>query len=321
MDGVTAAACSWLLAGSPSGGYSGPVPEKGHGLAPLLAGETGDTDTAMRSEAAWLRRRESLRSVLARLGERGTELWAFKGFDLAGTLYPFPGARPMSDVDLFVRKRDLPVILEAFRMDGWSAASPGSGLLSAGIVSEIKLMKERMIVELHTHIFYFPALFPGRFPPGILLRGRELEPGVRGFPWDFELLLVVLHMLSNPTVRPVWWTDIILLCMEMNRSGLWREFARGAWMSGFARPVSAVLVAAGEEGARVPDTVLRMLAGSPEAPPGILEALRTGSRRPTVMTLRYMTGWRRISWLYSLLWMLVSGRSAQSWDRTGAVSR
>lgn len=314
MDEVTVAACRWLLAGSPPGGYSGPDPGGGHGLSPLLAGETGKRGAAIRSEMAWLRRREAMSSALCRLAEQGTGVWAYKGFDLAGTLYPFPGARPMSDVDLFTSKRDLPGVLEVFRADGWSAASPGRGLLSAGIVSEIKLIKHGMIVELHTHIFYFPALFPGRFPPGVMARGRILGPGLQGFPWDFELLVVVLHMLSNSSVRPVWWTDTVLLCMEIGRSRLWREFARSAWMSRFARPVSEVLAVAAEAGAPVPASVLRLLEKAHEAPSGILEALRLGRGRPTVMSLRCMTGWRRISWFYSLMWMLVSGRSPLSWD-------
>lgn len=322
FDEVTASACRWLLEGAEPGRYCGPVPDPGHDLACLLARETGRRELVLSSEAVWVRRMESLRPVTERLHAAGADLRAAKGFDLAQCLYSSPGARPMSDVDLYVRQRDIAMVISVFRMDGWSVSLPGRGLLDSGVVSEVKLLKNDLIVELHTHVFYFPALFPGRLPRGLFEGGRELEPCLRGFPWPFGLLLAVLQVLSGPAVRPAWWTDICLLCREVDRSRLWREFTRYAWMTRLGPQVSGVLEEAVALGAPVPPGVLRVLRESPAAGYRCLAALRQGRRRPSVMNLLRLTGWRRVSWFYALLWMTVSRRDPmvpeQQWK--GSVS-
>jgi hypothetical protein len=51
--------------------------------------------------------------------------------------------------------------------------------------------------------------------------------------------------------------------------------------------------------------VLRMSNSGRE---DIIEKLKSGSKVPTLLNLRYMTGWRKVSWLYALFWLVLTGQ-------------
>jgi hypothetical protein len=57
--------------------------------------------------------------VLTALEQAGVAAVPVKGVLLARTLYPHPSQRPISDVDLRVRARDLPAVLTVARARGW----------------------------------------------------------------------------------------------------------------------------------------------------------------------------------------------------------
>jgi hypothetical protein len=308
-DKVTAAACQWLLAGAKDGAYTGPDPGEGHELTPLLSRETGRRAKALLSEADWVRREEVLSPTLESISRAGTSIWAFKGFDLARSIYPFTGARPMSDVDLFLRMDQRNQVLNAFRDSGWSLETPGRGVFGSGIVSEVKLMKMNVLAELHTHVFYFPATFPGSLPRDLFLGGRPLSPGLQGFSWHNSLLLVALHALTNSLIRPVWWVDLTLLCGKVTESGTWKEFTLNAMRTGLGHPVSSLLTIASDElSAEVPERTVHLLSGQSRRGDAILDGLRYGRKLPTAMNLRYLRGWRKITWMYVLVWMIISRR-------------
>lgn len=314
-DAVTAAACEWLLRGGSRGGYSGPDPGPGHDLTPLLARETGREKELLLFEAMWVRMEEVVRPALEAVGRTTSSVWAFKGYDLAQSIYPFPGARPMGDLDLFVRKAEAPVVIDAFSGCGWSAGTPGRGIFSAGIVSEMKMQRLGVLVELHSHIFYFPATFPGRLPRDLFKEGRKLRPGLMAFSWHNSLLMVILHMLTNSGVRPVWWVDVCLLCRKVGEASSWRDFARNGRDTLLGAAVSSVLRTASVRlGAPVPEEVMVSLENSRGCGDSVLPGLRAGNRIPTLMNLRYLRGWRKVSWFYALLWMVLLRRRPISWD-------
>ncbi|MCK4807970.1 MAG: nucleotidyltransferase family protein, partial [Candidatus Aegiribacteria sp.] len=228
-DVITEAACRWLLSGGVPGAYAGPDPGMTHDLSPLLAREMGRKDISLFTAAAWFRQEQIVRPVLERISGEGTKVWAVKGFDLARSVYPFPGGRTMCDADLFMEERNRHKILSMFCQSGWSRGSPGDGIFNAGIVSEMKMYRHGAMVELHTHIFYFPATFPGRLPTDLFENDRLLEPGLMGFAWHNALLIVLLHMMTNTMIRPVWWVDICLLCRKVSEAGTWNKFARNAF--------------------------------------------------------------------------------------------
>ncbi|MFO8184186.1 MAG: nucleotidyltransferase family protein [Candidatus Aegiribacteria sp.] len=314
-DAVTAAACEWLLRGGNRGGYSGPDPGPGHDLTPLLARETGREKKVLMFEAMWVRMEEVARPVLKAVGRRSGSVWAFKGYDLAQSIYPFPGARPMGDLDLFVPKAEAAEVIDVFTGCGWSAGTPGRGIFSAGIVSEMKMQRLGVLAELHSHIFYFPATFPGRLPRDLFLGGRELRPGLMAFSWHNSLLMVILHMLTNSGLRPVWWVDVCLLCRKVGESSSWRDFARNGRDTLLGKAVSSVLRTASVRlGAPVPEAVMASLENSRSCGDAVLPGLRAGNRIPTLMNLKYLRGWRKVSWFYALLWMVLLRRRPISRD-------
>jgi len=308
-DAVTEAVCEWLLEGGEPGAYSGPDPGRTHGLSPLLAKEAGHADISLSMAADWFRREQVLSPVLKRISEEGAALWAVKGFDLARSVYPFPGGRPMCDADLFLKREDRLRILSIFKQCGWSGTSPGDGIFTADIVSEMKLYKHRTMVELHSHIFYFPATFPGNLPADLFENSRHLEPGLNGFAWHNALLMVLIHMLTNVTVRPVWWVDICLLCAKITEDSTWRKFTRNAFDTRLGCEIASALSVASESlGAAVPRQVIQVL-NTDDGRTDILDKLRTGQKVPTLMNLKCLTGWKRISWFFALLWLILTRQS------------
>lgn len=308
-DAITIAACKWLLAGAESGGYCGPDPGTTHGLAPLLSRETGRKEISLSCAALWLRQEQITRTVLERIAAEEISVWAAKGFDLARSVYPFPGGRPMCDADLFIEERNRQRIMRIFHQAGWSKGSPGDGIFTSGIVSEMKMFKHGVMAELHTHIFYFPATFPGKLPSDLFENGRLLEPGLMGFAWHNALLMVIIHLLTNTSIRPVWWVDVCLLCIKITEAGTWDRFTLNAFETKLGSAVASTLATASSElGAPVPEKMIQALLGYSSGRENILDKLKAGQKIPTLLNLKYLTGWRKISWFYALFWLTLSGQ-------------
>jgi len=306
-DEVTISVCRWLISGGEPGTYSGPDPGVSHELSALLSREIGRKELILSTTAEWVRMEEILSPVLDMIYADGSEVWAAKGFDLAGSIYPFPGARPMCDVDLFVENRNRDRILNKFYRAGWSKVSPGDGIFSAGIVSEMKLIRYGVLVELHTHMFYFPAVFPGNLPSDLFENGRPLRPGLIGFSWHNALLAVLVHMLTNEFLRPVWWVDVCLLCKKVSESGSWKPFVWNAFGTELGNPIAQILkMAVSDLNVPVPERVTEILTGARRGRDGIIDALKSGRKIPSLLNLKYLTGWKKISWSYALLWLVLS---------------
>lgn len=307
VDAVTEAGCRWLLNGALPGEYRGPAPRVEHDLSMLLAGETGNRALQLSGAASWFKLEQSLRPVLSDMALMGLRVWAFKGFDLARSVYPFPGGRPMCDADLFVEGQFRQGALGAFVRRGWLRRSAGDGVFSSGIVSEMKLHRHSVMAELHTHIFYFPATFPGRLPSDLFSDGRGLEPGLMGFQWHNALLMVLLHMITNTLIRPVWWADVCLLAGKVSEGRLWDRFAENAFGTGLGGALALPLDTARELfGASVPGCVTRGLSRTGGHDGRLLARLNAGKRVPSMLNLLYLPGWKRISWLAAICWLLLS---------------
>jgi hypothetical protein len=306
-DVITIAACRWLLSGAEAGCYSGPEPGSMHGLSPLLSGETGMREISLSCAAMWLRLEQTIRPVLKSIAENNTTVWAAKGFDLARSVYPFPGGRPMCDADFFIRKSEYNLVLNEFSRSKWLIVSPGDGVFTSGIVSEIKMIRHEVIAELHTHIFYFPATFPGKLPADLFQGGRLLEPGLMGFAWHNALLIVILHLLTNSSIRPVWWVDITLLCAKVTETDTWELFAKNAFGTMLGNSIASTLeVARKQLEAPVPERVIHTLQNLESSRDVILQQLRRGKKIPTILNLRYLPSWKRIAWLAALFKLLLT---------------
>ena len=294
------------------GGYEGPEPGGGHNLFPLLSMEFGKREAFLLSSAQWFRQEQILGPLLKMLSDEGEALWAFKGFDLARSVYPFPEGRPMGDADLYVEAGNLRGVLNAFRRCGWSMRSPGDGIFFSGIISEMKMEKHGIIAELHTHIFYFPATFPGRLPADMFENGRPLGPGLKGFSWHNALLMVLIHMLVNADIRPYWWVDAFLLCGRTTSEEGWGKFARNAAGTRLGHSISSILAVAAETlDAPVPEAVIRELGRCDASRELILERLKTRRKAPSLLNMVHLQGWKRLSWIPAVLWNAFTQREDQ----------
>jgi len=305
-DPITRAACRWLLTGAEPGGYDGPDPPPNHDLRSLLSRERGDREASIAASARWLHLQQTLKPVLAGLEH---DVWAIKGFDLARSVYPFPGGRPMSDADLLVKPEHLRRAIDAFISQGWRVSNSGDGIMSSGIVSEVKAVKNGVMAELHTHIFYFPATFPGRLPPDLTMNCRPLERGLMGLAWHNALLIVTLHMITNTAIRPVWWSDTCLLAKMVEERGTWKEFTESALRTRLSRPVGGILKTAATLGAPVPEMVTSLLDVRNDRAEAVLSAIKARSALPTLLNLMHLPGWKRISWFHAILWLVLTRQS------------
>lgn len=306
-DAITKAACKWLLSGAEAGEYAGPAPGTTHGLTPLLAFETGRNKIGLSCAAMWMRQEQITESILEKIAEEGIFVWAVKGFDLARSVYPFPGGRPMSDSDLFIQAKDRQSIMRIFHQAGWSKGSPGDGVFTSAVVSEMKMFKQDVIIELHTHIFYFPAVFPGRLPVDLFENGRSLASGLMGFAWHNALLLVIIHFLTNELIRPVWWVDVCLLCRKVTEADTWDIFLKNAFNTKLGGAIATVLITASLElYAPVPGAITSALLNCENGREFILEQLKSARKVPTLLNLKYLPGWKKISWFYALFWLSLS---------------
>ena len=290
-------------------GYDGPDPGSTHDLSPLLSRETGSRELYLKSVASWFRQEQIINPTLEKLEAEGSRIWAFKGFDLARSVYPFPGGRQMCDADFMVEESHLQHVISIFRAEGWEIRTPGIGVFNSGIVSELKMHRMGSGAEIHTHIFYFPGTFPGRLPPDLYNEGRLLEPGLMGFAWHNALLLCLIHMLTHTDLRPAWWVDICLLCAKVTEADSWKRFAGNAWGTCLGRPLASLLSTATTSlGAPVRPEVISMLESDRRGRDGIIEKLKTQSKVPTLLNLLHMTGWKRVSWFFPILWLALTGQ-------------
>jgi hypothetical protein len=77
---------------------------------------------------AWYQNRIGLHHLSVALGalsSAGIETMALKGAALLAAGYCDPGARPMGDIDLLVRPRDVRTAVRALEAEGWSAGTAG----------------------------------------------------------------------------------------------------------------------------------------------------------------------------------------------------
>lgn len=101
------------------------------------------------AQNAWLF--SDLREVLLALRSAGIEVIALKGAALAETVYPSRAARPMSDIDLLVRRENLAGARDALLGLGYVSSSQLSAEAQTHISHHIQplVSPRRTIVELH----------------------------------------------------------------------------------------------------------------------------------------------------------------------------
>jgi hypothetical protein len=201
-----------------------------------------------------------LLALLDSFESEGIAVVVLKGPALAESLYPDPALRPCSDLDLMVRKQDVPGALrvltrEGYKMDAHLARIPLQTLL--GIHSELVLRQERAApVDLHWDIGLADGSF--RFDPEILWRSlRPLRIGKRevsSLSPESLMLFLCVHGARHLWSRLQWMGDVARLARTQPD---WDVILDLATEAGCGTPLFLGLLLAQELlAAPIPDAIL-----------------------------------------------------------------
>ena len=215
---------------------------------PLTIRRVAEANYMAAAAQAALRLRE-LRDVLSSFDTLGVEALVLKGAALAETVYENVALRPMGDLDLLVRERDLETAGEALLALGYredSGEAPDLShhrafvrLLPSGVYSAI---------ELHRRPFATPP-FDRALPADQLFeRSRLATIGGRTVPVpsDVDMLLhlsghlVLQHARSE---RLIWVADVDRVARLLNAE-MWQEAIERADASSLAPSLSDALAVA-----------------------------------------------------------------------------
>ena len=163
-------------------------------------------------------RLRALREILIAFEAAGVSALVLKGAALANLIYARPGLRPMGDLDLLVRRRDLDGARQVLRyLDFVTAGTDGDSLPDKHdlLTKDVKGLRVR--VELHHR------LFPEKIerPTVLDVRSRSLVPftldGLTAHTLDADSLLchlcqhLVFHADVFTRLRLIWIADIARL--------------------------------------------------------------------------------------------------------------
>jgi hypothetical protein len=270
-----------------------------HGLAPLLYRWLKDARLDRRVPEALLRRLEGqafgqaarnamlarkLEGVLRAFEEQGIACAPLRGLELAERLYGDIGARPLGDLDLLVRKGNLPGVAAILRGLGYREMDRRAGFAEAFSYT-LKFFKDRhcwIVIEPHWTLTYPP--FQDRIDmDGVwkrCVRGRAV--GVETWLLAKEDLLfhLGLHLVHRAGTAPLlWWHELDRLVRQSREALDWARFlsvARGARLEFllsralgevkalFATPIPDRVLAllAVQRPRSVEDRLARLLAGA-----------------------------------------------------------
>lgn len=172
-------------------------------------------DTGMQNA---LRFREAAQ-VLGALGQAGIEVVALKGLALAEPVYGNIALRPMSDVDLLVRRADVPAALAVLADCGYERGRPDlASQVALEFENEALLWKVNGLewpLELHWSLFDSP-FYQQKLPEDLLWSSLE-EVQIEGTRVNILTPeLQILHLCGHLALHHqwqglIWWHDVAIL--------------------------------------------------------------------------------------------------------------
>jgi hypothetical protein len=167
------------------------------------------------------------KSVHARLtdifSKNGMPFWGLKGQGIAGTLYPFAGARQSKDIDILVRPSDADAALDIMQKGGFKAATTRTADISNVRHFRSGLAKDAMFydgqfgqqIEMHRRLLYvepsgFSALVRGETAAGEFIT----VDGVAG------MFYIIMHGAMDYWSRLKWLIDLSFICRRIDSERL-----------------------------------------------------------------------------------------------------
>jgi hypothetical protein len=177
-----------------------------------------------------------LNALLADFRQVGVEPIVLKGMALGATLYPAPGARPVSDLDLLVERGQMAAVREVLSGRGYRdmGLDPEEHLAFG---NHLHVWRElaagpRVAVEAHWNLIHDPGCARYIDLPG--LRGRVWRADFGGFsalvldPAD-QLIHAAAHLLQHGHGWSLLWLLDLRLLVERYAAGWdWRELVARA---------------------------------------------------------------------------------------------
>lgn len=190
--------------------------------------------------------RSELTAILRACNDRALACVPLRGLALAEKLYGANALRPTGDIDLLVRRQELPIVAELLAGLGYDGMEHRPGF--AGTFSyTLEFVKDRhgwIVVEPHWTLAYPP--FTGAVAmDGVWARCRKGRvAGIETWLLGDEDLLTHLcfHILHHGNNTPLlWWQELDMLISQTGSSLDWDTIIEIAEQSGQSVLVSEVL--------------------------------------------------------------------------------
>ena len=195
------------------------------------------------------RRMQSVfREVVGALTAAGVNVMPLKGLALARRYYHDVALRPMTDMDLLVRRADVRRAATALRRLGFQAAegmgSP-SGFYALTTAVVVYARAQSLSIETHWELFGRQAYRPALPAADVWVRSQELriyDQSVRYLHPRDELWYLCVHAaVEHRLERLIWLIDIAELVDALPADWDWQRFTDETVAAGVALPVAAVL--------------------------------------------------------------------------------
>jgi len=214
-----------------------------------------------------------LTAILNRCRDRGLPCIPFRGLALAKQLYGEASPRPTGDIDLLVRRQDLPAITDTLTGLGYESMEhqPGFARTFSYTLEFIKNRHGWLVVEPHWTLAYPPFADALDMEQVWNRRRKGRVAGIDTWLLSHEDLLVHLcfHILHQGGNAPLlWWYELDLLIRQTGASLNWGMVTRVAEQAGQPFFVAEVLRALHERfQTPVPQSALTRLSVQPSASP------------------------------------------------------
>jgi hypothetical protein len=145
-------------------------------------------------------------AALKEIAEQGVPFVLMQGAALLADIYPDPGLRPLSDIDLWVLPRDRDRLRTALAHLGFEENPLVPGVLRRGAV----------LVDVHTHLDWAERIPATRFL--FALDPEEIHRSCRRVAWDGlqlsclgghdQVIYLAVHAVKHNLERLIWLADI-----------------------------------------------------------------------------------------------------------------
>jgi hypothetical protein len=172
-----------------------------------------------------LRLMHALKQVLSQVNQRGVAVVVLQGMDLLNDTYEDIGLRPMTDIDLWVSRKDYEELVHILGVLGYERDEVYASTFKQGST----------VFDIHTHILWADRirtrkLLLGKSEEHLIGKVRAIkiegEKALCLSPYD-QVLYLSLHAFKHRVDRLIWLVDIKRILERWNAAD-WEKLVRRA---------------------------------------------------------------------------------------------